>query len=124
MACVSRPRVREPHGLDERLTMLRGLRGVVTVRLHPMPHGLRLIRKPLAATGETHLLDRGGALDLGGHRGRGAAGRGAPAPPLSPGWLLEIVAGARGLVPHTGTPMPSCLGVGPVSRARAGRCWG
>jgi hypothetical protein len=35
-----------------------------------MPHGLRLMRKPLAATGETPLLERGEALDLGGHRGR------------------------------------------------------
>ncbi len=78
MACRPRPRgwrsrlprAREPHSLGERLTMLRGLRGLVTVRLHQMPHGLRLIRKPLAATGETHLLERGDALDLGGHRGR------------------------------------------------------
>ncbi len=52
-------------------------------------------------------------------RGRGRGG--PPRPPFSPGRLLEIVAGVRDLVPHTGTPVPSCRGVGLVSRAGSPR---
>jgi hypothetical protein len=52
-------------------------------------------------------------------RGRGRGG--PPRPPLSPGRLLESVAGVRELVPHTGTPVPSCRGVGLVSRAGSPR---
>src|SRR5262249_42727246 len=64
------PRALQPYGLGQRLTVLERLRGVVAVRLDHMPHRLRLIRKPLAATGETHQPESGGPLPLGGHRGR------------------------------------------------------
>src|SRR5438093_882579 len=65
------PRALQPYGLGQRLTVLDCLRGVVAVRLDQMPHRLRLIRKPLATTGETHQPASGGTLPLGGHRGRG-----------------------------------------------------
>jgi hypothetical protein len=52
-------------------------------------------------------------------RGRGRGG--PPRPPLSPGRLLESVAGVRELGPHTGTPVPLCRGVGLVSRAGSPR---
>ena len=63
------PRALQPYGLGQRLTVLDRLRGVVAVRLDQMPHRLRLIRKPLATTGETHQPESGGTLHLGGHRG-------------------------------------------------------
>src|SRR5262249_49989968 len=64
------PRALQPYGLGQRLTVLERLRAVVAVRLDQMPHRLRLIRKLLAATGETHQPESRGPLPLGGHRRR------------------------------------------------------